>query len=147
FADAIATLPSDTRAWTALARLYRAETAEGAAGYAASLQQILDIAGARRLPVDNRWLTTLGMLEISVLMRHKQGIAHLTQATKLPGAGPEVRAMLGRGFEAAGRNAEAIQTLRDVLIPDADTFARVTDLPACLAALESALAKEGRVEE
>jgi hypothetical protein len=55
--------------------------------------------------------------------------------------------MLGRGLEAAGRNVEAIQTLRDVIIPDADTFARLTDLPACLSALESALAKEGRVEE
>jgi hypothetical protein len=80
-------------------------------------------------------------------MRHKQGIAHLTQATKLPGASPDMRAMLGRGLEAAGRNADAVQTLRDVLIPDADTFARLTDLPTCLAALESALAKEGRVEE
>jgi hypothetical protein len=55
--------------------------------------------------------------------------------------------MLGRGLEAAGRSAEAIQTLRDVLLNDADTFARVTDLPVVLASLESALAKEGRVEE
>ena len=147
FADAVATSPHDQRAWTALSRLYRAETSEGAAAYAASLQQILDIAATRRLPIDHRWLTTLGMLEISTLARPAPGIAHLAQAAQLPGASPDVRAMLGRGYEAAGRNADAIQVLRDVLLPDADTFARLAELPAALAALEAAFAKEGRVEE
>ncbi len=147
FADAVATAPHDARAWTALARLYRAETPEGAGAYAASLQQILDIAAARRLPIDHRWLTTLGMLEVTVLVRPTQGIAHLTQATQIQGAPPDVRALLGRGLEAAGRNLEAVQVFRDVLVPDADTFARLAELPAALGSLEAAFAKEGRVEE
>jgi hypothetical protein len=87
------------------------------------------------------------MLEVNVLLRPTQGIGHLTQATQLPGAPPDARATLGRGLEAANRNAEAIQVLRDVMLADADTFARLADLPAALASLEAAFAKEGRVEE
>jgi tetratricopeptide (TPR) repeat protein len=147
YADAVATAPHDGRAWAALARLYRAETPEGATAYAASLQQILDIAAARRLPVDHRWLTTLGMLEVTVLLRPTQGVGHLTQAAQIPGATADVRAMLGRGLEAAGRNAEAMSVLRDVLLTEADTFARLGDLPATLASLEAAFAKDGRLEE
>ncbi len=147
FADAVAAAPHDTRAWTALARLYRTETAEGASAYAGSLQQILDIAAARRLPLDHRWLTTLGMLEVGVLLRVREGVAHLTQAASMPGASSDVRAMLGRGLEAAGRNGEAVQVFRDVLLAEADTFARLGELPAALSSLEAALAKDGRVEE
>ena len=147
FADAVAAAPHDTRAWTALARLYRVETTDGASAYAGSLQQILDIASARRLPLDHRWLTTLGMLEVGVLLRVREGVAHLTQAASMPGASADVRALLGRGLEAAGRNLEAIQVFRDVLLLEADTFARLNELPAALASFEGAFAKEGRVEE
>ncbi len=146
-ADAVASAPHDGRAWAALARSHRTETPEGAAAYASALQQVLDVASARRLPVDPRWLTTLGMLEINALLRPLQGVAHLTQAASLPGASPDVRVLLARGLEAANRNAEAAQVFRDVLLADADTFARLTDLPAALASFEAALAKEGRVEE
>jgi tetratricopeptide (TPR) repeat protein len=147
YADAIATSPHDGRAWTALARLYRPETPDGAAAYAASLQQILDIASARRLPIDHRWLTTLGMLEVTTLMRPAQGVGHLTQAAQMPGASADVRATLGRGLEACNRNGEAITLFRDVLLTEADTFSRLADLPAALASLESAFAKEGRMED
>jgi tetratricopeptide (TPR) repeat protein len=147
FADAIATAPSDGRAWTALARLYRPETQDGAAGYAAALQQVLDVAAARRLPVDHRWLTTIGMLEVTLLMRPREGVAHLQQAVALPGSPPDARVGLGRGLEAAGRNAEAVQVFRDVMTADAEVFSRIGELGAGLASLEAALAKDGRVEE
>ena len=147
YADAVASAPHDGRAWTALSRLYRAETPDGAAAYAASLQQVLDVAAARRLPVDPRWLTTLGMLEISVLLRPTQGVGHLTQAAQMPGASADVRATLARGLEACGRTGEAITLFREVLLAEADTFARLGDLPAALASLESAFAKEGRMED
>ncbi|HVY47322.1 MAG TPA: cellulose synthase, partial [Minicystis sp.] len=39
------------------------------------------------------------------------------------------------------------QVLRDVLVNDADTFARMGELGVALAALEAALAKDGRAEE
>jgi tetratricopeptide (TPR) repeat protein len=146
-ADAVATLPNDARPGTALARLYRTDTSDGAAGYAAALQQVLDLAAARRLPIDPRWLTTMGMLEVTVLMRAREGVAHLTQAAQLPGAAPDVRVALGRGLEAAGRNAEAVQVFRDVLAAEGETLARVADLPLALTSFEAALAKEGRVEE
>jgi tetratricopeptide (TPR) repeat protein len=146
-ADAIVSLPADTRAWTALARLYRVDAAEGAASYAAALQVVLDAASARRIPLDPRWLTTLGLLEVTILVRPTAGIGHLQQAATLPGAPTEARVALGRGLEAAGRNAEAAQVLRDVLVNDADTFARLGELGVALAALEAALAKDGRSEE
>ncbi|MFS8071533.1 MAG: tetratricopeptide repeat protein, partial [Byssovorax sp.] len=127
YCDAIATAPSDQRAWTALARLYRVETADGAAGYAQALQQLLDGAAARRLPVDHRWLTTLGLIEVTVLLRAREGVAHLQQASTLPGAPAEAKIALGRGLERAGRDAEAAQVLRDILLFDPETFARTPD--------------------
>ncbi len=145
--DAIAAAPSDARPWSALARLYRVETKEGAASYAAALQQVLDIAAARRLPLDQRWLTTLGTLEVTTLMRPRDGIAHLKQAVLLPGAPPEARAALGRGLEAAGRNAEAVQVLRELLSADGDVLARLDGVISALSALDAALSKEGRVDE
>jgi tetratricopeptide (TPR) repeat protein len=146
-ADALATAPNDARASAALGRLYRTDTQDGAAGYVAALQQTIDIAAARRLPLDPRWLTTMGMLEVNILLRAREGVAHLTQAVSLPGASPDVRAALGRGLEAANRNAEAVQVFRDVLGADGEVFARISELPLALASLEAALAKEGRVEE
>ncbi|MFT3767764.1 MAG: tetratricopeptide repeat protein [Minicystis sp.] len=146
-ADAVATLPNDARPMNALVRLFRTDTQDGALGYTAALQQVIDIAAARRLPIDPRWLMTMGMLEVTVLLRAREGIAHLTQAVQLPGAPPDTRVALGRGLEAAGRNGEAVQVFRDVLGAEGEVFARVTELSSALASLEAALAKEGRVEE
>jgi tetratricopeptide (TPR) repeat protein len=146
--DAVATLPADARALQTLARMQRVDTPDGAASYAKSLQQVIDIATARRLPLDHRWLTTLGLLEVTILVRAREGLAHLQQATTLPNSPPETRVALGRGLEAAGRNSEAVQVLRDTFTPEAETFARLGgELAAGLSALESALAKEGRVDE
>ena len=147
FADAIVTVPGDGRAWTLLARLYRADTQDGAAAYTVALQQVLDIAAARRLPVEARWLTAMGMLEITLLLRSREGVAHLQAAVALPGAAPETRLTLGRGLEAAGRNGESVQVFRDVLTGDGELLARLGDLPVALGSLEAAFAKEGRVEE
>ena len=147
YCDAIVTAPGDPRAWTALARLYRVDSADGAAGYAQALQQLLDVAATRRLPVDHRWLTTLGLIEVTVLVRAREGVAHLQQAVALPGAPAEAKIALARGLEGANRNSEAVQVLRDVLLPDPETFARTADLMVGLTTLESALAKEGRADE
>lgn len=146
-ADAVVALPSDGRAWNALAHLYRPETPEGATRYAEALQQVLDIATARRLPADPRWLSTLGMLEITMLMRSREGVVHLQQATMLANAPPDARVALGRGLEASGRNAEAVQVFREVMTADPEVFARITDLLPGLVSFEAALAKDGRVEE
>ncbi|XXX77131.1 cellulose synthase [Sorangium sp. So ce134] len=146
--EAIVSSPSgDTRGWTALARLYRVDTSEGAAAYAKALTQLLELAGTRRVALDPRWLTTLGLLESTLLIRPRDGLAHLQQAVALPGAPPESRTALGRGLEAAGRNSEAVQVLREVLTADAEVFTRLPDLGPALAALEAALAKDGRAEE
>ncbi len=145
-ADAIVTAPGDARAVASLARLFRIDTREGAAGYAAALQSVVDLAAARRAPLDPRWLGTLGMLEIRVLGRPREGVARLAQATTLPGATPEARALLGRGLEAAGHNAEAVRVLRD-LLQAPDVIAVLPDRAAVLASLEAALSREGRADE
>ena len=145
--DAIASAPADSRAWMALARLYRLDSADGATAYVKALQQLIELAGSRRLAIEPRWLTTLGLLEVTVLLRPRDGLAHLQQATLLPGAPAETRTALGRGLEAAGRNSEAVQVLRDALSADPEVFARLPDLGHALSALDAALAKDGRAEE
>ncbi|MGK4008167.1 cellulose synthase [Sorangium sp. So ce1036] len=145
--DAIVSAPGDGRAWTALARLYRVDTSEGATAYGNALTQLIELATSRRVPLDPRWLTTLGLLEATLLIRPREGLAHLQQAVALPGAPPESRTALGRGLEAAGRNGEAVQVLREVLTSDPEIVARLPDLGPALAALEAALAKDGRAEE
>lgn len=145
--DALATMPNDPRPAAAFARLYRLDSSDGAAGYVKALQQTVEIANARRLPIDPRWLMSMGLLEATVLLRPRDGVVHLQQAATLPGAPPDVRTALGRGLEAANRNSEAIAVLREVLTNDAETIARVSDLGPALAALDAAFAKEGRVEE
>jgi cellulose synthase operon protein C len=145
--NAVASAPSDPRAWQELASMHALDTPEGASGYAKALGQLLEIATARRAQPEARWLTTLGLLEITHLRKTTDGLAHLERATKLPGATNEARVALGRGLEAVGKNAEAVTVLREALTADALTFARVPDLGLALAALESALAKEGRADE
>lgn len=145
--DAVVSAPADPRAWKLLASLQRNDTTEGAAAYAKSLTQLVEMATARRAPLDPRWLVTLGLLEATVLRRPADAVGHLQQAVQLPGAGSDARVALGRGLEAVGRNAEAVNVLREVLTSDAETLARVADLPAALSALEAALAKDGRAEE
>lgn len=145
--DAIAHAPSDSRPIGVLQRLYRVDTPDGAAAYAAALGQVLEIASSRRLPIEPRWLTTLGLLEVTVLLRHREGLARLQAAANMPTAQIDARAALGRGLEAANRNAEAVQVLRDALSADIETLAKTSELSPTLAALESALAKDGRAEE
>lgn len=145
--DGVVSSPGDARPWTALARLFRLDTQDGAAGYADALKQLMEVAAARRLPVDPRWLTTLGLIEITTLSRPAEAIGHLQHAVALPGASPDARALLGRALEGAGRNGEAVQVLRTLFTVDVETGARIDDLSSALASLEAALAKDGRADE
>lgn len=167
--DAIVSLPTDLRAWTLLARLYRADAQDGAAGLAHAIEQIVEMAKARRRPVETRWLITLGLLQVNMLKRHNEGLANLQAAASTSAAGgsphPEVRAALGSGLLSAGRNKEAIQLLRELVTTDAETLLRLAEpsafstvrtatvaatgtvLGACLSCLDAALGTEGRPEE
>jgi cellulose synthase operon protein C len=162
--DAVVSAPKDMRGWNLLAQVFRLETPEGAASYARALHQVLEIATQRRLTIEPRWLLTLGLIEVNLLRRPGDGVAHLQRATGL-GAPPETRVALGQGLVAAGRNAEAAKTLRDLLTTEGEMLLRLAEPPAfagiraasvapagtvlaaALACLESALATEGRAEE
>jgi cellulose synthase operon protein C len=172
--DAVVTAPHDGRAWSGLVSCFKSETEPGATSLAQALEQVLELARVRRRAVEPRWLLTLGLLEINVLKRPTEGLAHLTTAAttaSTSAAGipvaphPELRAGLGLGLLGAGRNREAVQTLRELLTQDAETLLRLAEpssysqvkgatvaatgtvLSAVLACLDAALATEGRAEE
>jgi tetratricopeptide (TPR) repeat protein len=146
-AEAIVLAPADDQAWKTLGQLFRMESPEGASAYAGAIEHVLRLADGRQVPIEPRWLTTLGLLEATVLQRGADAIAHLRRAVALPGALPDTRVALGRGLEVTGRNAEAAAALREVLTADRGTFARIRYLGTALASLEAALAKDGRAEE
>src|SRR4030095_14486335 len=101
--DAVVSTPQDLRPWTLLARLCRGDTPEGAQSLAHAIEQIVEMAKARRRAVEARWLLTLGLLAIQMLKRLNEGVAHLQAAlgaASVPGgqgAHPEIRAALGSG--------------------------------------------------
>jgi len=162
--DATVATPKDLRPWNLLAQNFRLESSDGAAAYAQALQQVIDLATTRRLPIDPRWFMTLGMIEVNVMRQPAAGVEHLSRAAGL-GAPPEMRVALGQGLVAAGRNAEAAQTLRDLITTDGEQLLRLAEpsayvgiraacvapsgtvLAAALSSLESALSTEGRQEE
>lgn len=169
--DAVVSTPQDMRPWTLLARLCRGDTHEGAQSLAHAIEQIVEMAKGRRRPLEPRWLLTLGLLEINMLKRINEGVAHLQAAlgaASVPGAPPphpEIRAALGTGLLAAGRTKDAIMILRELCTTDSDTLLRLIEpsafntvrsacvapqgpvLGAVLACLDSALASEGRTDE
>lgn len=163
-ADAIVSAPNDLRAWNQLARVYRTESQDGATAYARAIEQVIDLAKSRRKPAEPRWLVTLGMLEVNILKKPAEGVAHL-QAASAVGVHPEMRAALGQGLLAVGRNKDAVLVLRELLTAEGDTLLRLTEpsqfsasrgasiagagtiLSASLSCLDAALATEGRSEE
>ncbi len=173
--DAVVSTPNDVRPFTVLTRLYRAETHDGALGLAHALEQILEMAKARRRPLEARWLYTLGLLELNLLKRINEGLAHLQTAIgaasvvqpTLGQSSPlvELRAALGLGLLSAGRTKDAVLVLRELLTTDSDTLVRLLEpsafntvrsacvaatgsiLSAVLACLDAALATDGRADE
>jgi hypothetical protein len=163
-ADGIVSAPTDLRPWTQLARSYRTESPEGAAGFAHAVEQVIELAKARRRPLEARWLMTVGLLEVNVLKRANEGVAHLQAAAQL-GSIPEMRAALGQGLLATGRNKEAVVILRELLTTESDALARLAEpsafsqvrggsvaatgtvLSATLSCLDAALGTDGRSEE
>ncbi len=125
---------------------------------------MIEIAKARRRPIEPRWLMTLGLLEVNVLKRASEGVAHLQAAAQL-GNIPEMRAAVGQGLLATGRNKEAVVVLRELLTADSDSLVRLAEpsaftqvrggsvastgtvLSATLSCLDAALGTDGRTEE
>lgn len=169
--DAVVSTPQDMRPWTLLARLYRTDTTDGAAGLAHAIEQIIEMAKARRKPVEPRWLYTLGLLEVNMTKRLNEGLAHLQAAigaASTPGSPaphPELRAALGLGLLSAGRTKDAILVLRELCTAESDTLLRLNEpsvfstvrnacvaatgtvLSSVLSCLDAALATEGRADE
>lgn len=144
--DAILVAGPDPHPWDTLARLFRTTTKEGASNYADALTMLLRIAEERRIAILPYWLSTLGMLEATVLLRYEDALQHLHQAVALPGATSEEIALLGQGLEISDHNTEAIRTLRH-LLAEGDGLTSLNNPGIVLTSLEAALAKEGRTEE
>lgn len=171
--DGVVSTPQDLRPWTLLARLClsRGENTEALQSLARAIEQVIDMAKSRRKPLEARWLLTLGLLEVNALKRPTEGLAHLQAAlgaASAPGSPPphpEIRAALGSGLLAAGRNKEAIHVLRELCTTDSETLLRLAEpsafntvrsacvaasgtvLSAVLSCLDAAFATEGRTDE
>lgn len=145
--DAIVTMPKEPRAYKLLSEMFRRETREGAEAFAKALHSLIELATARRVPIESTWISTLGLLEATILGRHDDGLARLQQAANVLGAPPDTHVALARGLAGVGRNVEAIQILREGVLAPPDAWARLGDLTGTLEFWEATLSTEGRAEE
>jgi hypothetical protein len=139
--EALALAPSPALLARAM-DLHGGNTAEQARVLAATVVR----AEALQRP-DASCLAALGQLEVDALARAAEGVGHLRSAVALAPAMHEARAALARGLVQLGASAEALSVLASMMIPDATPLVSVRDLGATLAALERALALEGRRDE
>lgn len=145
--DAIVSLPDGTEAWEALAARFRSDRAEGAAAYVDALAQVLRAADSRAVDPRPRWLITAGVLLANFRIDPTKGIELLRRAAAMPRAGAEAAIALGRALDNLGSSNEAARVIRHTVTAD-DSLRRLgAPLAHALGILESALAKEGRVDE
>ncbi|HEY8090977.1 MAG TPA: hypothetical protein VIF09_24110, partial [Polyangiaceae bacterium] len=80
--EAVATSPSNARAFARLAGLFRKPGGRDATGYARALAAVIGL-GQELGHIDARWFAALGTLEIQQLQRLRDGVAHLQRAISL----------------------------------------------------------------
>jgi tetratricopeptide (TPR) repeat protein len=144
--EAVATLPSNARAFARLAGLFRRPEGRDSTGYARALAGVIGL-GQELGHVDARWFAALGTLEIQQLQRLRDGIQHLQRAIALDPTLFETRFELASAFAKMGANEEASRALLAMMAPTAHPLLSIADPAAGLALLEQTLSKERRVDE
>jgi cellulose synthase operon protein C len=144
--EAVATLPSNARAFARLASLYRRPEGRDAGGYARALGGVISL-GEQLGHVDARWFSALGTLEIQQLQRLREGIGHLQRAIALDPTLYETRFELASAFARTGANEEATRTILAMLTPTPLPLLSIADPGAGLALLEQTLSKQRRPDE
>jgi tetratricopeptide (TPR) repeat protein len=145
--DAIVSLPDGTEAWEALAARFRSDRLEGATAYVEALAQVLRAADSRAVDARPRWLITAGVLLANFRIDPTKGIELLRRASAMPRGGAEAAIALGRALDNLGSTVEAARVLRHTVATDESLRRLGAPLAHALTVLESALAKEGRVDE
>jgi len=144
--EATACSPSNVRAFTRLAALFRTPTGVDAAAYARALTALIAL-GEKLGHLDARWFASLGHAEVESLSRPQEGIVHLQRAVDLDPTLFEARyslAMACASVKEAGRTAEVLLAM---ISPSPRGLLSILDLPAALSLLETSLATERRMDE
>ena len=139
--EALATAPNAARLGRLL-ELHTAKPSEQARVLAAAVAQ-----GEASGRADPATLVRLGRLEIEVLGRPADGVAHLRRALALAPTMHEARAALARGLTDAKGAAEAIATIASMMVPDAAPLLALPDPASALATLERAFTADGQPDE
>jgi hypothetical protein len=146
---AVATSPSNTRAFARLAGMFRggrgSDGRDGAA-YARALAAVIGL-GQDRGHIDARWFAALGTLEIQQLQRLRDGAVHLQRAVALDPTLHETRFELASVLGRLGANEEATRVLLSMISPLAHPLLSLADPTAGLALLEQTLSAERRGDE
>jgi tetratricopeptide (TPR) repeat protein len=143
---AVATSPSNARAFARLAGLFRRPNGSDSTGYARALGAVIGM-GQELGHIDARWFAALGTLEIHELKRMRDGIVHLQRAIALDPTLYETRFELASAFARMGANEDATRTLLGMLAPSAHPLLAIADPAAGLGLLEQTLSKERRGDE
>jgi hypothetical protein len=149
---AVARSPSNPRAFTRLAGLFRRLDRTDRAvktdhvGYARALSAVIAL-GQQLGQLDARWFAALGQLEIHHLSRTRDGIGHLQRAIALDPTLYETRFELAAAHTHAGANGDATRILMTMVAPTALPLLSIADPPAAIALLEQALSGERRTDE
>jgi tetratricopeptide (TPR) repeat protein len=144
--EAVATSPSNARAFARLAGLFRRQGGRDAPGYARALGAVIAL-GQDLGHIDARWFAALGTLEIQQLNRVRDGIVHLQRAIALDPTLHETRFELASAFARMGANEEATRALLAMIAPTPQALLAIVDPTAGLALLEQTLSKERRNDE
>jgi tetratricopeptide (TPR) repeat protein len=144
--EAVATAPSNARAFVRLGSLFRRPDGADPVGYARALNTVIGL-GQQTGRVDARWLAALGQLEIHSLSRLREGIAHLQQAVSLDPTLYETRFELAGALAGAKANGDAARVLLGMIAPTAHPLLSIADPAMALELLERTLATERRPDE
>jgi tetratricopeptide (TPR) repeat protein len=144
--EAVATSPSNARAFARLAGLFRRPPGRDATAYARALAAVIGL-GQDLGHVDARWFATLGTLEVHDLSRVRDGIAHLQRAVQLDATLHETRFELASAFGRIGAHEEATRALMSMIVPTAQPLLAIADPAAGLALLEQTFSLDRRKDE
>ncbi len=144
--EAVATSPSNARAFARLGGLYRRPKGRDDAGHARALAAVIAL-GKELRTVDARWFAALGQLEIDALSRPRDGIAHLQRAVTLDPTLHETRFELASAFARIGAHDEAARGLLGMLSPSAQPLLSISDPAAGLSLLEASLSAARHPDE
>jgi hypothetical protein len=124
--EAVATLPSNARAFARLASLFRRPEGRDATGDTRAPWRRHRPGGGAR--TRRRTLVrALGTLEIQQLQRLRDGIAHLQRAIALDPTLYETRFELASAFARTGANEEATRTILAMMTPTALPLLSIAD--------------------